>query len=205
MPNHYLTFVISAFIASAIPGLAVIGAFTTSLKYGTKKGIYFSIGLILASTFYFIVSAFGLLIIIKEFQFLFSIVKYCGIIYIFYIGIQIFFSKESYEISNDSLDVNKAGSRVLLAGFLVHLVNPKNILFFLVVLPQYINLEKSLLTQFTWLTLGSAIPEFIILIIYVFFAKKFKVILTKDSYVKIFNQLCGLLFLGLSLSMLFFF
>lgn len=52
-PDHYLTFIIAALIASAVPGLAVIGAFTTSLKYGSKNGVIFSLGLIAASTFYF--------------------------------------------------------------------------------------------------------------------------------------------------------
>ena len=182
-----------------------MGAFTTSLKYGTRKGIYFSLGLVTASTFYFFVSALGLLIIIEKFQVMFAIIKYCGIIYIFYMGIKIFGSKDKYETKNDSSNLESSTYKIFIAGFLIHLLNPKNILFFLVVLPQYISLDKPLILQFIWLTLGSSIPEFIILILYVYFAKKIKIIFAKEKYVKIFNQSCGLLFIGLALSMLLLF
>ena len=201
-PDHYLTFIIAALIASALPGLAVIGAFTTSLKYGSKNGVIFSLGLVAASTFYFFLSSLGLIVILEKFRGLFSVIKYLGIAYLFYIGVQSFFSKATIVEVKSGLRQNELSWKYFFSGFLVHLINPKNILFFILILPQYLNLEKPLYEQFVWLTIGSSVPEFIVLLLYVYFAKWLKQILKEEKNMLLFNKVSGILFICLSASML---
>jgi homoserine/homoserine lactone efflux protein len=201
-PDHYLTFIIAALVASALPGLAVIGAFTTSLKYGSKNGVIFSLGLIAASTFYFFLSSIGLIVILEEFRYLFRIIKYVGIAYLFYLGVQSFRSQAAIVEVDSEIGKNEVSWKYFISGFFVHLINPKNILFFILILPQYLNLQKPVYEQFFWLTLGSSIPEFIVLLMYVYFAKWLKDILREEKYMILFNKVSGILFICLSIAML---
>lgn len=211
MPDHYLLFITSALIASAIPGLAVMGAFTTSLKYGFKTATIFSLGLISATILYFILSGLGLMVLVRDYVFLFTVVKYCGIAYLFYLGLMSFLSSKNtldleqktalegviYRDMPDEKMMSKNWG-FYFAGVMLHLGNPKNILFFVAVLPQYININKSMGEQIFWLTIGSEIPEFLLLLLYAYFAIKIKPFLCRPKVFHIFNKVVGLLFMGLA-------
>lgn len=203
LPNHFLTFIISSIVASIVPGVAVMGAFTVSLQYGFKRGFIFSLGLITASLIYFWLSAIGLISLFEKSAFLFEIIKYAGIAYLLYLGVQSYRSQST--ISNQEQKFKSNNLSIYISGLMVNLANPKNILFFIVVLPQYINTSKPINAQMMWLATGSAIPEFIILLAYALFAKKLKVHLEKNSTALFFNKVIGILFIGLAVSMLFLF
>lgn len=203
LPNHFLTFIVSSIVASIVPGIAVMGAFTVSLHHGSKPGFIFSLGLVTASLIYFLLSAIGLISLFEKSVFLFEIIKYAGIAYLIYLGIQSYRSKNVISTKEQKIKGNNFS--IYLSGLMVNLANPKNILFFIVVLPQYINIGKSINTQMMWLATGSTIPELTILLIYVLFAKKLKLHLEKNSTALFFNKVIGVLFVGLGISMLLLF
>lgn len=202
-PNHFDLYIIAALIANAVPGIAVMGSFTTSLKYGLKAATFFSLGLVTASFIYFIVSGLGLIILVNDYAYVFNIVKYLGIGYLFYLGVQCIVSKQE---NLDWVEVEQGNDHKLwhlyLSGLLIHLTNPKNILFFVAVLPQYIILEKSLTQQIFWLSVGSEIPEFLLLIVYAYFAKILKPILVKPGIAHKVNMFIGILYIGLATMLL---
>jgi homoserine/homoserine lactone efflux protein len=203
MPKHYLLFIIAALIASAVPGLAVVGAFTTSLKHGFKSSVIFSLGLVSATLIYFLLSGLGLLLLVQKYQFIFQMLKYIGVAYLFYIGVSCFFSNQmKIDIENEEIEKNEKTWGYFFAGLMVHLGNPKNILFFVAVLPQYIDPTIPIESQMGWLALGSEIPELVLLLMYGYFAIKVRPYLLKEGVAKIFNRVIGGMFMGLAIMLL---
>lgn len=203
LPDNFLMFIIASFIASAFPGLAVMGSFTTGLKHGFKAATIFSLGLVSASILYFILSAFGLIILVEKYENLFFALKYLGIAYLFYLGIQSIKSKDTQLDFSDPNSNKKSYYQLFFSGFLIHLANPKNILFFVALLPQYLNINQPVKEQMFWLCLGAEIPEFLILISYAYFAKIIKPFLLKESVAKWFNKVIGALFISLAIVLFF--
>jgi homoserine/homoserine lactone efflux protein len=189
MPKHYLLFIIAALIASAVPGLAVVGAFTTSLKHGFKSSVIFSLGLVSATLIYFLLSGLGLLLLVQKYQFIFQMLKYIGVAYLFYIGVSCFFSNQmKIDIENEEIEKNEKTWGYFFAGLMVHLGNPKNILFFVAVLPQYIYPTIPIESQ-----MG---------LMYGYFAIKVRPYLLKEGVAKIFNRVIGGMFMGLAIMLL---
>lgn len=205
-PNHFFLYFLSSIIASIIPGLAVMGCFSTSMKYGFRAAIVLALGTITADIIYFILSGLGVIVLINDCKILFFILKYAGIAYLYYLALQSFVSKEtklSVETKNETNVKVKKDSMFYFSGLAINLANPKNILFFLAILPQYIDVKLSVAPQVFWLTLASEIPAFSILLGYAFFAKKLQPLLMKDNMAKIFNVVVGILFSATATVLLF--
>ena len=201
-PDNFLMFIIAAFIASAFPGVAVMGSFTTGLKQGFKSAAVFSLGLVSAAIFYFILSALGLVLLIDKYQHLFVVLKYLGIGYLLFLGIQSFREKD-FRIDLTEVRDTHNYMALFISGFLIHLTNPKNLLFFVAVLPQYINTHQNINWQMFWLCLGSEVPEFLLLISYAYFAKFIKPFLMRPKVGLWFNKIIGALFVGLAFFLIF--
>jgi homoserine/homoserine lactone efflux protein len=196
-PNHFFLYFLSSIVASLIPGLAVMGCFSTSMKYGFRAALILALGTITADIIYFILSGLGVIVLINDCKWLFFALKYAGIAYLYYLSIQCFLSKETQLHMDNSAEINpkvKKEYMFYFSGLALNLANPKNILFFLAILPQYIDLKLSITPQVFWLTLASELPAFSILLMYAFFAKKLQPILSKDNMAKVFNVIVGLLF-----------
>lgn len=205
-PNHFFLYFLSSIIASIIPGLAVMGCFSTSMKYGFRAALVLALGTITADIIYFILSGLGVIVLINDCKILFFILKYAGIAYLYYLALQSFVSKEtklSVETKNEANLKVKKDSMFYFSGLAINLANPKNILFFLAILPQYIDVKLSVAPQVFWLTLASEIPAFSILLGYAFFAKKLQPLLMKDNMAKIFNVVVGILFSATATVLLF--
>lgn len=203
LPDNYLMFIIASLLASAFPGVAVMGSFTTGLKHGFKPAVIFSSGLITASFLYFILSAFGLMILVEEYKTIFYLLKYAGIAYLFYLGVESLKAKDLKLDWSDPAHANQTNLGLFISGFFIHLSNPKNILFFVALLPQYLNINESIGVQIFWLSLGAEIPEFLLLLGYAYFAQMIKPYLMKDAVAKWFNKFVGALFIGLAVVLLF--
>lgn len=205
-PNHFFLYFLSSVVASLIPGLAVMGSFSTSMKYGLRSALILSCGTITADIFYFVLSGLGLIVLLNDCKILFFALKYAGIAYLFFLGIQSFLSKDTTLANNEINELNpkmKKPYMFYFSGLAINLANPKNILFFLAVLPQYINLTQAVAPQIFWLTLASEIPALMILGLYAYFAKKIQPLLLKDGMGRVFNCVVGTLFCATATVLLF--
>ena len=201
LPSHLLLFTLTSAAASMVPGLAVMGSFTTSLNAGFGRSVWFSLGLVTTSVLYFALSGMGLIVLLGHYQFIFYVLKYAGIAYLVYLGLESWRSPESaLEVASPT--VYGSAMRYYGTGLLLNLANPKNILFFVAVLPQYINLHESVGEQVGWLMLASEIPELLILIMYGWCAGSLKPFLMQEGIARYFNQFIGVLFVGLAILLL---
>lgn len=135
-----ISFLAASLLLSIIPGPDNIFVLTESITRGKKNGIAISLGLAMGVLVHTAAAATGLSIIIQKSAMAFSVIKYIGAAYLFYLA---FMSLKEKKIDSTPVDVqvqNKNNVAYLIKkGFLMNVLNPKVALFFIAFLPQFIS------------------------------------------------------------------
>jgi len=124
--------------------------------------------------------------------------KFVGGAYLIWLGIQVW---RSPSIGETKAAVPKDVSSFLLfrQGLLAALTNPKGILFFVAFLPQFIDPNISLLTQFVWMALTFVVIEFLYELAVASAANKIKPFLAKFG--KKVNRVFGGIFIAIGIAL----
>ncbi len=128
-------------------------------------------GLLLSSLVLIILSIAGLGAILAASSTLFNIVKYVGAAYLIYLGIKMWRSRPNNPTEGPSSEPgpnsDKATvSTLIRTGFLVGISNPKDLLFFGALFPQFVATDASLMTQVMILTITWCSVAFIVMMGY---------------------------------------
>jgi threonine/homoserine/homoserine lactone efflux protein len=148
------------------PGPAVLFVVSQGLKHGSLKSLWANAGILSGNAFYFLLSATGLGALLLASHRLFIGVKWLGAAYLIYLGVKTFVDRG--RASNDDkkrpvMEEGAAGSRLLLRGFAVQAANPKALIFFTALLPQFINPGAPVALQLFILGVSSLFVEFLVL------------------------------------------
>jgi len=135
-----LSFLGASMILSILPGPDNIFVLTESITKGKRNGIGISIGLCLGVLIHTLAAATGLSIIIQKSGIAFSVIKYIGALYLFYLAYSALKEKKTI-INFDSIELpNRIKMFTLVRkGFFMNVLNPKVSLFFIAFLPQFIS------------------------------------------------------------------
>ncbi|MDM5248292.1 MULTISPECIES: LysE family translocator [unclassified Lysinibacillus] len=131
-----LSFIAIVFLLFLIPGPAVIITITQTLKSGKKNGIYTALGIGLGDLVHTLAAVLGLSAILMNSATAFEVVKYIGVAYLVYLGIQMLLTKPQ-KLEKPTVEQSPA-STSFRQGFLAEILNPKTALFFLAFLPQFV-------------------------------------------------------------------
>lgn len=146
-----LSFIAIVLLLFLIPGPAVIITITQTLKSGKKNGIYTALGIGLGDLVHTLAAVLGLSAILMKSATAFEVVKYIGVAYLVYLGIQMLLTKPK-KIEQPTVEQSPA-STSFRQGFLAEILNPKTALFFLAFLPQFVQHDEQSVTS-QLLTLG---------------------------------------------------
>jgi len=154
---------------SLSPGPAVFYTVSQGVRGALRRTLPAAAGILTANGIYFVLSATSLGALIAASARFFTIVKWIGAAYLIYLGLKALRSANS--MHSVALDGNPAererGRRsVYLGALTLQLANPKALLFFLALLPQFIDPAIPVVPQMLILAATSMVPEFCILIGY---------------------------------------
>jgi len=201
--STWLLFLSIALVAIISPGPAVLLSVTNSLTHGFTKSVFSSLGNI---TGIFIVSsaaALGLGAVLQTSTLLFATLKSFGAIYLIYLGIRQWRSKRNmFEKSIEISKHNQGKCKSFVQGLLVAISNPKAILFFTALFPQFINLSKPIMIQFIILTTTFMLFSFLILLCYALSARSAKSWFVKGDRAIWLNRISGTIFITFGLGIL---
>jgi threonine/homoserine/homoserine lactone efflux protein len=133
------SFLGASIILTLMPGPDNLFVLTESITKGQKNGILISIGLCLGVLVHTLAAATGLSIIIQNSPLAFSIIKYLGAGYLFYLAF--LSTKEEQPVLNLTSKTDSESLEVfplIRKGFFMNVLNPKVSLFFIAFLPQFI-------------------------------------------------------------------
>lgn len=154
-------------VLSFIPGPAVLYVVSTSITHGSRPGIVASLSILAANAVYFILSAMGLGAVLLASPRVFTAIQWIGAGYLVYLGLRMLFSRTPMAPESGHAPKTKPHSSVFWNGFVTQIANPKAIIFFAALLPQFITPDQSAAWQIAILGTSSVIVEFIVLSIYV--------------------------------------
>ncbi|TLX75244.1 LysE family translocator [Labilibacter sediminis] len=142
-----LSFIGASVLLTIMPGPDNIFVLTESITKGHKNGIAISMGLVSGILIHTLAAATGVSFIIQKSATAFSIIKYLGAAYLFYLAIQA--TKDKQPGIHIKAENNKAETsflKLVQKGFFMNILNPKVSLFFIAFLPQFISKEGFLYT-----------------------------------------------------------
>lgn len=201
--STWLLFTGVALIAVISPGPAVLLSVTNSLTHGFNKSVCSSLGNI---TGIFIVSgaaALGLGAVLKASTLLFATLKIIGAIYLIFLGIRQWNSKHNvFEKGTETFTDNQPKRKSFVQGMLVAISNPKAILFFTALFPQFLDLTKPVVIQFLILTTTFMLYSFIILVGYAMSAQSVKDWFAKGGRAMWLNRVSGTIFITFGIGIL---
>ncbi len=139
----------TVFIASMIPGPSMLLALTHGMQYGVKKTVASALGNMAVTLVQASVSIAGLGTILIASEPVFHIIKWAGAAYLVYMGLSIFFSPGSLVPPQDSVRSENVNTlrKMFFQAALVTAGNPKAIVFFSAIFPQFIDPDSAYLFQ----------------------------------------------------------
>lgn len=203
--SSWLLFIAVAIAAVASPGPAILLAISNSIRFGLSKVLLSSLGNISGLFLLSLAAIFGLGAIIKTSTTLFLIVKVIGAGYLIYLGVKQWRTKSNFfdeATLQSSFEKSKSAKRHYLEGFFIAMTNPKAILFFTALFPQFLNTQESLSIQFFIMTLTLMAMSFIALMTYGLLASKAKRWFAEGERTKWFNRVLGSVFISIGIGVL---
>jgi threonine/homoserine/homoserine lactone efflux protein len=137
--DHLLAFALLAFVLILVPGPSVLFVVTRSLTLGRGAGVATVVGNATGAYVQVIAVALGLGTLVQESITVFEVIKLCGAAYLVYLGVQAVRHRRALAEALDAAVEPKVLRRILADGFLVGVLNPKVIVFFMAVLPQFVD------------------------------------------------------------------
>lgn len=142
----WVTFVSVVFIFAIIPGPTVILVLGQTISHGKKSVMPLVSGVLLGDFVAMTLSLIGLGAVLATSATLFLILKWFGVGYLIYLGIKTWREVPEHGLSPISVpDISKVN--LFKSSFLVTALNPKDIVFFVAFLPQFVNPNVAAMPQ----------------------------------------------------------
>jgi homoserine/homoserine lactone efflux protein len=144
----WITYLLTTIILSVTPGPGVFSCLSSGLHNGLRLGVWNSVGMQVANLLIVIAVSLGLGALLLASQMLFTAVKWLGVIYLIYLGIATW-RAPAKRFEDDAGDSARTPREVFMRGFWVNTTNPKGIIFFAAILPQFIDIARPQLAQYS--------------------------------------------------------
>lgn len=140
-------------VLAAIPSVSVLVVSTRSAASGFIHGVFAALGIVAGDIFYILLAIFGLSMLVEAMGDLFVFVKYLGGVYLVWLGIVIWRSGiKAIEAEETGGEERPSMLSSFLAGFFITLGDQKAVLFYLGMLPAFLDLSAV-----TWIDAGIVI------------------------------------------------
>ena len=195
---NYWGFLTACILLNLTPGSDTIYIITRTIAEGKRSGIVSALGIQTGMLFHVLAVSLGLAGVVAHSTMLFAILKYAGAAYLLYLGIKMW--REPLVIDNPNLDKLPLG-KIYRQGVITNILNPKVVLFFLALLPQFVtpNLENTFL-PFLLLGLTLLGTSTVWCIILVIAASPLGRLLRNNQTIGSgLNKICGTIFVGLAM------
>ena len=196
----WLGLLASALFISISPGPGAIFSISQGTQYGFKRSLFSVIGLQLGLMSQIIFLLFGLGVLIDQFPAIFKIIKAIGMIYLIALGVIQWLKKiEQISASKEALKSGFSPLKGLFQGFFVNLTNIKGTVFFLALIPLFIDLTALKLSTCVIFTATLIGVDLIVMTGYTMLAEISKSLLSDPKKILWQNRVTGLtlIFVGL--------
>lgn len=140
--RRYGSFFLLAMALGIAPGPDILFVFAQSLAQGPSAGALVTLGLCTGLCVHVTLAAFGFAAVMKKCPFAFKAVTWCGALYLVWLGWGAWRSAVVAVATDQPAAETLPYLRLYARGIVMNLCNPKVILFFLALMPRFIDKEK---------------------------------------------------------------
>lgn len=173
-PSNLLLFAATELLLSMTPGPAVLLVVSQGMRRGFASSRRGAAGILTGNAIYFALSAAGLGALLIASKRVFDVLQLAGAAYLVLLGLKMVVLPSSEEARGRDADasagetpaVRGARDGSFLQGLVTQLANPKAIVFFTALLPQFVDPSKPMTIQFVVLGVISILVELPVLLLY---------------------------------------
>lgn len=157
------------------PGPAVLFVVAQGLSHGGRHSLWANGGILAANSLYFGLSATGLGAVFMASTTLFMVVQLLGAAFLLWLGLRSFLGHAGIQRLRAAGGAPVSGRKLFLQAFALQATNPKALLFFAALLPQFLDVSRPLLPQVLIVGITGNTIEFLVLALYGYGAGRFAV------------------------------
>jgi threonine/homoserine/homoserine lactone efflux protein len=135
--SHLLAFTVTAAVFIAVPGPSVLFVVSRSVVHGSAAGVATVAGNTIGEFAQVVAVAFGIGPLVERSITLFTVLKLAGAAYLVFLGVQAIRHRRALTEALGVQPERKTLARIVADGFTVGATNPKTIVFFAAILPQF--------------------------------------------------------------------
>jgi len=137
--DHVTAFILASVVLVLIPGPTVIFVVSRALAHGRRSALGTVTGNSTGSAVLVLLVAFGLGSVVERSLLVFTVIKLAGAAYLIYLGVRTFLERgQLADLLHTSAPIGH-GRHVFLQGIVVGVTNPKALVFYAAVLPQFVD------------------------------------------------------------------
>ncbi len=176
------------------PGPAVMFVLSQALRRGTRAAFWSSLGILAGNTFYFVLSVSSLGAILFASYDLFATIRWIGAAYLVWLGVTTFIGASPIVPAGPSGGgAARPGPRLVLDGFVLQASNPKALVFFTALVPQFVDPAGSVPSQMAILAATTVVVEFAVLTTYGALAGRATALAAEPRFATATNRVAGTL------------
>lgn len=200
-----MIFSLTVFLTSIIPGPSMLLALTHGMQYGAKKTIISAMGNVTATFIQALISVVGLGALLVASETAFEVIKWLGAGYLVYMGVSMVRSSNETRVSNENGELIESSSplKMYFQSFLITAGNPKAIIFFGAVFPQFIDSNMPIIPQAIILVGICALSAFCCFMAYGIGGQKASFLFSKSTVGIYVKRVVGSTFIGSGLALAF--
>lgn len=198
-------FVPTFFAVSLTPGLCMTLAMSLGISVGVRRTLWMMMGELIGVALVAIAVMLGIAAFFLAFPEGFMLLRGLGGLYMTFLGIQLWRSRGRLAVSDTKRQPSEVTAWELwLQGFLTAVANPKGWLFFVALLPPFIDPNRAFVPQLLILLLLMLSIELICLLIYANGGQILRKVLLRQSSTQWLNRISGTLMLAVGVWLILF-
>lgn len=192
--STWLSFFAASWAISISPGPGAIAAMSAGLNHGFRYGYVTIIGLVLGIWSQLLIVGVGLGALISASSTAFMVVKWLGVGYLVWLGIQQWRAPARPMVALADSKERVTQRQLILRAWMINVVNPKGTVFLLAVVPQFMDLSQPLLPQYLIIGATLAFTDMVVMSGYTALASRVLSALKEPSHIRAVNRVFGSLF-----------
>ena len=141
-------FLIASLFIELTPGPNMAYLAAVGLRQGRRAGYFAVVGIGLGHVVVGVITSIGLSQLIIQVPSLYTALRWSGVVYLCYLA------WEAWQNADDQGgDVAQSGRDYMVKGFVTNILNPKLYIFYISVLPTFVDLKSNIATQIATLTM----------------------------------------------------
>lgn len=190
----WFTFFAASWAISLSPGPGAVAAMGAGVNHGFARGYWLTLGLVTGIVTQLAIVGVGLGALMTASEAAFVAVKWAGVAYLLWLGIQQWRAPVRTVQAIDAERTLVSRRSLILRGWGLNAVNPKGTAFMLAVVPQFIDPAQPLALQYAVIGATLVFTDLVVMAGYTALASRVLAVLKSPRQVRTMNRLFGSLF-----------